>query len=105
MEYIVFLPLETTLAGRFQEILGNAECIRLAGIDHFTGFDFTQSTQTISFTLTYKPLYIRSHHIETTSPTLSVHVSTSTVHTHYVCHVCIHDSQLHTALRRLLKKI
>lgn len=99
----MFLPLKTTLAGSFQEILGYAECIRVAGIDHITGFDFTQSTQTISFTLTDKPLYIRSHHIVTNHlhwASMCLH----TVHTHYERPVCIHDSQLDTALRRILKK-
>ncbi len=78
-----FLPLETTLAGSFQETLGYAECIRLAWKNHLTGFDFTQSTQTISFSLTDKPLHIHSHHITTISSLeLRVHVPTYIQYTH-----------------------
>lgn len=98
---MVFLPPETTLTGSFQEILGYAERIRLAWMDHLTGFNFTHSTQTIAFTFTEKPLHNHSiHHFITISSAVTVHVS---VHCINELSVCILDSHLDAPLRSLLK--
>lgn len=92
------------MAGSFQEILGYAECIRLAWMNHLTGFDFAQSTQTISFTLTDEPLYIHSHHIITQlSLELSVHAPTYRTCTLWMPFVFT-TVNLTRSLRRLFKK-